>query len=98
MLETPFIRANLQAVKDNCVNRGVTADVDRVVELDDERKRLISEKQLLEQRKNEVSNLIPKEKDPAVKQQLIAEGKSLRERLVGMEQAVKQAEESLRAV
>ena len=98
MLDTLFIRDNLQAVKDNCANRGVTADIDRVVVLDDERRRLISETQVLQQRQNEVSKLTSREKDAAAKQQLIAEGKSLRERVTGMEQQLKQVEEDLRVV
>ena len=74
-----FIRDNLDAVKANCRNRNVKADVDRVVALDDERKRLVQETQIVQQRQNEVSKLIPKEKDAAKKQELIAEGKTLRE-------------------
>ena len=41
MLDPQYIRENLDAVKANCKNRNVTADVDRVVQFDDERKRLI---------------------------------------------------------
>ena len=40
MLDAAFIREHLDAVKANCRNRNVKADVDRVVQLDDERKRL----------------------------------------------------------
>jgi seryl-tRNA synthetase len=97
MLDTAFIRDNLQAVKDNCANRGVKADVDRVVALDDERKRLLSQAQVKQQRANEVSKAIPKEKDPAVKQQLIAEGRTLREGVAALEQQVKQVEQDLHA-
>ena len=42
MLDPQYIRDNLDAVKANCKDRNVTADVDRVVALDDERKRLLS--------------------------------------------------------
>jgi seryl-tRNA synthetase len=95
MLDTEFIRNNLQAVKDNCANRGVRADVDRVVALDDERRRLLHEAQVKQQRANEVSKAIPKEKDPAVKQQLIAEGRTLREEVTALEQQVRQVEQDL---
>jgi seryl-tRNA synthetase len=40
MLDAAFIRANLDAVRANCVNRNVKADVDLVVRLDDQRKQL----------------------------------------------------------
>jgi seryl-tRNA synthetase len=98
MLDAAFIRDHLQAVKSNCKNRIVTADVDRVVQLDDERKRVVQEAQLLQQRQNEVSKLIPKEKDAAKKQQLIHEGRSLRENVTALESRQKQVEADLRAV
>ena len=41
MLDAAFIREHLAAVKENCANRNVKADVDAVVRLDDERKRLV---------------------------------------------------------
>ena len=87
MLDAAFIREHLDAVKTNCRNRNVKADVDRVVQLDDERKRLIQQTQVIQQRQNEVSKLIPKEKDAARKQELIAEGKRLREEVAGRRKA-----------
>src|SRR4051794_28969954 len=97
MLDPLFIRANLDAVKANCANRGLKADVDRVVSLDDERKRLEQQTQTLQQRQNEVSKLIPKEKEPAKKQELIAEGKALREQVAGLDRQLGQAKDDLRA-
>src|SRR5689334_6515911 len=93
MLDAAFIRDNLDAVKQNCAYRNVRADIDGVIRLDDERKRLISEAQSLQQRRNEVSAAIPKEKDPAARQALIAEGKSLRERIDTLEKQRKQVED-----
>jgi seryl-tRNA synthetase len=98
MLDAAFIRDNLEAVKTNCRNRAVRADPDSVVALDDERKRLVSQTQQLQQRQNEVSKLIPKEKDPASKQQLIAEGKSLRTQVDALEKQRKEVEDQLQAV
>jgi len=98
MLDAAFIRENLDAVKANLRNRGVTADVDRVIELDDERKRFISQAQLLQQRANEVPQLIPKEKDAAKKLELIAEGKGLRGQIADLERQQKLVEISLREV
>jgi seryl-tRNA synthetase len=98
MLDTAYIRANLEAVKANCRNRKVTADPEQVVRLDDERKRLVHESQLLQQRANELSKGIPKEKDAEKKQELIAEGKRLREQVGAAEKQVKQIEADLNAV
>jgi seryl-tRNA synthetase len=92
MLDVQFIREHLDQVKDNCRNRNVQADVDRVVVLDDERKRLVQEAQTVQQRSNELSKQIPKEKNTGKKQALIEEGRKLREQIAGVEQRRKQAE------
>jgi seryl-tRNA synthetase len=97
MLDPTFIRENLAAVKANCVNRNVKADVDRVVQLDDERRRLISETQLLQQRQNEISKSIPKEKDATAKQALIQEGRDLREKVGGLEALSRENDAAMRA-
>jgi seryl-tRNA synthetase len=97
MLDAAFIRDNLDAVKENCRNRNVKADVDRVVHLDDRRKQLVQQKQTLEQRANELSKLIPKEKDPAKKQELIAEGKALRSQIAELDKPQKEVEGELHA-
>ena len=82
MLDVQLIRDHLEEVKANCRNRNVKADVDRVVRLDNERKRLVQETQLLQQRRNEVSALIPTVKnDPARKQTMVQEGRQLREKI-----------------
>src|SRR6266852_1106707 len=98
MLDPQFIRDNLDAVKTNCRNRNVKSDVDRVVHLDDERKRLIQETQTIQQRKNEIDKLIPKEKDATKKQPLIQEGRSLRDKVTDLEAQSKQVEKELREV
>jgi seryl-tRNA synthetase len=97
MLDAAFIRDNLEAVKANCKNRNVVVDVEHIVQLDDRRKALVSETQVLQQRANELSKLIPKEKDSTKKQELIAEGKKLREDVAGKEKEVKLTETDLHA-
>jgi seryl-tRNA synthetase len=92
MLDIAFVRDNLDAVKLNCRNRNVSADIDRVVQLDDERKRLVQETQVLQQRQNEVSQAIPKEKDAAAKQALVQEGRTLREKVTELVARTKQIE------
>ena len=98
MLDAQFIRENLAAVKANCKNRNVTADVDRVVALDDERKRVITAMQVRQQEANESAKTVGKEKDPAKKQELIARGKQLREEVAQFDAQIKQVEADLRAV
>ena len=98
MLDAAFVRDNLEAVKANCRHRNVQADVDAVVRIDDERRRLAHETQQLQQRQNEVSKLIPKEKDPQKKQELIQEGRRLREQVAALEEQARRVQEELRKV
>ncbi|GIW82996.1 MAG: serine--tRNA ligase [Gemmatales bacterium] len=98
MLDASFVRENLEAVKQNCRNRHVQADVDRVVQLDDERKRLAQQTQTLQQRQNEIARQTKSEKDPAKRQQLIEEGKRLKEEVASLEKQLKQVQSEQRAV
>jgi seryl-tRNA synthetase len=97
MLDAAFIRDNLEAVKANCRNRNVAADVDRIVQLDDRRKALVSEAQAVQQQANATAKAVGPEKDPAKKQELIAAGKKLREQVAAAEKEVKQVEADLHA-
>ena len=97
MLDVQFIREHLDAVKANCRNRNVQVDVDKVVGLDDERKRVAQETQTVQQRQNEISKLIPKEKDAAKKQALIQEGRDLREQAASFETRGREIETEVRA-
>src|SRR5262245_30427981 len=97
MLDVHFIRENVDAVKANCRNRNVRADVDRIVQLDDERRQVVQETQVLQQRQNALSKLIPKEKEPAKKQLLVQEGRSLREQVGELEARLKKLESEQQA-
>jgi seryl-tRNA synthetase len=98
MLDVHYIRENVEAVKANCRNRNVSADIDRVVQLDDERKRAVQETQVVQQRQNEISKLIPKQKEPAKNQSLIQEGRELREQVTKLENRLKELESELHTV
>jgi seryl-tRNA synthetase len=97
MLDVQFIREHLDAVKANCRNRNVQADVDRVVQLDDERRRLAQETQRIQQRQNEIAKLTKAERDKEKRDALIHEGKTLKESVGGLEKQLKQVEVDLRA-
>ncbi len=92
MLDAQFIRDNLEAVRTNCRNRNVKVDLDKVVACEEERKKAIHQTQAIQQRQNEVAKLIPKEKDSAKKQELIQEGRSLREQAAALEAQLKKIE------
>jgi seryl-tRNA synthetase len=97
MLDAAYVREHLQAVKANCVNRGVAADPERVVLLDDQRRDLVGQVQKLQQQQNELSKAIPSERDPARKQELVAQGKQLRAEVAELEARLKAVEADLHA-
>jgi seryl-tRNA synthetase len=95
MLDATFVREHLDAVKENCRNRNVKVDVDRVAAAYDRRREMIQRRQTAQQRRNELSELIPKEKDTAKKQALIEENRELRGRIGEMEKEENEVEAEL---
>src|SRR5215469_1465342 len=79
MLDRKFIVDNAEAVKENCRRRGVKADVDRLVELDAQRRDKQALVEDLNRRANEVSKSIGKAKDAEEREARKAEGRKLRE-------------------
>jgi seryl-tRNA synthetase len=96
MLDLAFVRDNLEAVRENCRNRNVHPDLDRVVQLGEERRILAQETQKLQQHQNDLARQIPKEKDAERKQSLIQEGRSLREKVGELESKQRQLDLDLR--
>ena len=96
MLDIQYVRENLEAVRANCVNRLVKADPAVAVEADDHRRALAQRTQTVQERQNEVSKLIAKEKDQTGRQALISEGKALREEAQGLEAKLRDAEVKVR--
>ncbi|MGI9519879.1 MAG: serine--tRNA ligase [Pirellulaceae bacterium] len=78
MLDRKFILENIEAVKQNCANRGVPEQVDRLVELETKRREKLAEVEELNRRANEVSKTIGQAKDDAEREARKAEGKRLR--------------------
>jgi seryl-tRNA synthetase len=98
MLDPHFIREHVDLVKANCRNRNVQADIDGLVALGGEHKLLLQKLQTLQQRQNEISKLIPGEKDKTKKQELIQEGRNLREQAGALEAEGKKLETRERAL
>ena len=79
MLDRKFILENIEAVKQNCLNRGVPEEVDRLVELEASRKTKQTETEELNRKANEVSKSIGKAKDETEREARKNEGRALRE-------------------
>ena len=89
MLDAGFIRDNLHAVKANCANRNAAPDLDRIVALDDDRKRLQRLADETKAKQNELTKKFPGAKTPEEKQALKEESSRLKEQVGGIEAQLK---------
>jgi seryl-tRNA synthetase len=96
VLDLRFIRENVEAVEENCRNRGVEADVGLVIELADRRSALIQELNELRQRQNEMARSVGKERDEERRGRLIEESRAMKERLPSKEGELREVEDRLR--
>jgi seryl-tRNA synthetase len=96
MLDANFIRDNLDAVKANCANRNVRADVDAVVRLDAERKAVQRQADETKAKQNELSKSFQKA-TPEERAALKEESAKLKEQVAGFDSKLKEIEEALRA-
>src|SRR4051794_16056354 len=96
MLDLKYVLANVDAVKQNCRNRNVPSEivdeVDRVIALEGERKGLLQAVEEVRRRQNEVAQATGKEKDPANRAALVAEGKRLKAEAGQGEERLRQLE------
>ncbi len=79
MLDRKFIVENATRVKENCTHRGVVADVDGLLELEQRRRALQRDVEELNRRANAVSKSIGKAADAAEREARKEEGRALRQ-------------------
>ena len=95
MLDYKFIKDNLDAVKQNIINRNMTADADKVVELFDKRTALVTKLQGLQQKRNENAQAMKQKLDNDKRQELIAAGKAIKDEISAVEAETKETEAAL---
>ncbi|NUQ64409.1 MAG: serine--tRNA ligase [Pirellulales bacterium] len=98
MLDRKFIVENAELVKENCRNRGVKVDVDRFIELENQRKSTQTELDEWNRRANEVSKSIGKAKDTAEREARKEEGRQLREKAAAAEAEMNSILDELAAI
>jgi seryl-tRNA synthetase len=96
MLDLKFVIANPDAVKQNCRDRNVSPDViedvDRVVELEGERRGLLQTVEETRRRQNEIAQATGRERDPEKRTALIDEGKRLKSSVADDEERLRRLE------
>ncbi len=101
MLDLKFVMAETEAVKQNCLDRNVPADVleevDRVVELETKRRSLLQEVEEIRRKQNEIAQATGKEKDPEKRSALKDEGRQLKADVSEREETLKALDEAVHA-
>ncbi len=95
MLSAQFIRENEDRVRNDIARRRSEAPVDRVLELDNQRRDLIKEVEAMRAERNTASKEIGKTKDEEERNRRIAEMRELGDRLEGREEQLRQVEHDL---
>ena len=95
MLDYKFIKDNLEAVKQNIINRNMKADADIVVELYDKRTALVTKLQALQQKRNENAQAMKQKLEADERTKLIEAGKQIKAEIADVESESKAIEEKL---
>ncbi|OGZ26835.1 MAG: serine--tRNA ligase [Candidatus Nealsonbacteria bacterium RIFOXYB1_FULL_40_15] len=76
MLDIKFVRENPNKVKESCLKRGVSCDIEKLLKVDERRRKLMSETEAISAEKNRRSKEIAKASDKD-KKKMIAEMKKI---------------------
>jgi len=95
MLEMAFIRAHPDELRQALAHRQVDAPLDRLLELDQKRRVLLTEAEGLRSQRNAVSREISKIKDGAARQARIGEMKAVGERIEALGAQIRESESEL---
>lgn len=81
MLDIQYIRDNAEEVKRAAVNKNIEVDVDKLLEIDKNRVKLLQEIEELNSLKNDVNDLMKNAKTQEERQELIVKGKEIKTQL-----------------
>src|SRR3989338_3925211 len=86
MLDIKFIRENPDREKEGVKNKGVKADIDRLLELDEERRKLLQKVERFRAEQNKATEEIAREVDENKRKKKVEEMKRLKANLKGSEE------------
>ena len=95
MIDIKLVRENPNGVRQGAAAKNVDVDIDAILKLDSERRRLIGESEKLKADQNRASDEISKEKDAAARQAKIAVVKESKEKMKALESELQAAEAAL---
>lgn len=91
MLDIKFIRENLEKVKKAAKNKNRKVDFDRILVLDEQRRKLITEAEKIRSERNKIA-----ESGPAAAKAKAGEGRNLKEQLKKLDEQLKTVEEEFK--
>ncbi len=97
MLDIKFIRENADLVKKNCENRAAKCEVDRLLELDEKRRKLIQDVESFSAQKNSLNEKIQKA-SAEERPKIIEEGKKIKAELEAKEPELKKISEKFEQI
>ncbi len=97
MLSLQYIRENVDRVKRDVLLRNATAPIDRILQLDEERRELLQQVEALRARRNAVSKAIGASKDAAGRDERIAEMRVVGDEINQLDARLKAVETELQA-
>lgn len=92
MLDIRFIRENAEKVQENARNKGYDLDIDELLRLDQAKRQLQQQADDLREKRNEIASRM---KGGRPTDELIQEGKTIKDQLAELETGLKQAEHRL---
>lgn len=78
MLDIQFIRDNHEVLREVAAAKGMSFDIDKLLSLDEERRRLKQELEELQSLKNDINSLIKESKTDGERAEIIAKGKEIK--------------------
>lgn len=78
MLDIQYIREHAEEVRQAAANKNITVDIEKLLEVDKERVKLLQEIEELNSLKNDVNDLMRNATTPEERQELIAKGKEIK--------------------
>lgn len=98
MIDIQFIREHKEEVKEAAKQKRIDVDIDRLLEVDKERVRLLQEIEELKSLKNDINDLMQKAASSEERQELIVKGKEIKNQLDVKEPEYAQVKESFDAL
>jgi seryl-tRNA synthetase len=92
MLDIKYVRENVKEVKENCKNRNIKCDIDRLLELDEKGRKLMEEMEILNAKKNLLNKEVVLAKGSRDMASIFIKGKEIKEKIEGIKPELEKVE------